>query len=108
MVGASVASRRLDAPNISRRGMPVACRDPGDRNVNRYERVAWQKEVSGQGLQAPPGRARSGGCVVAAGMARCAAPSGPDTGVAAMDCRGAVAPDLLGGTTLTHPFPRSP
>src|SRR4029434_4789378 len=74
MAGASVASRRLDAPNISRRGMPVACRDPGDRNVNRYERVAWQKEGSGQGLQATRWRVRSGGCVVAAGMARCAAP----------------------------------
>src|SRR4030095_4836207 len=97
MAGASVASRRLDAPNISRGGMPVACREPGDRNVNRYERVAWQKAGSGQGLQATRWRVRSGGCVVAAGMARWAAPSGPDTGVAAMDWRGAGAPDGVAG-----------
>src|SRR4029434_6615085 len=105
MAGASVASRRLDAPNISRGGMPVACREPGDRNIYRYERGDWQKAGSGQGLQATRWRVRSGGCVVAAGMARWAAPSGPDTRVAAMECRGSVAPDVLAGTTVTHPLP---
>src|SRR5436189_4151566 len=103
--GAFVAAFGMVTPDLSQRGTPVTSLGWGHLNVGRNAGIAGQEEGPGQGPQATRWPVCRGGLVVAGGVARCAATGGPDTDVATMGGRVAVAADVLAGASVAHALP---